>query len=78
MKMTYNPKEDTLRILFRNAPIHDSEVHQAGLILDFDQHGKIVGLELAAASKHISRPHMAAFLDTAALPEEEIVTHDGR
>jgi uncharacterized protein YuzE len=78
MKMTYNPKEDTLRILFRNAPIHDSEVHQAGLILDFEQNGKIVGLELAAASKHITRPHMAAFLDATTQPEEEILTHEGR
>ena len=44
MKVTYNPKEDTLRILLCNAPIHESEVHRAGLTLDFDQTGKIVGL----------------------------------
>lgn len=76
MKMTYNAEEDTLRILFRNAPIHESEVHQAGLILDFDQHGKLVGLELASASKHISRPHMAGLHIVPVLPEEELLTRD--
>lgn len=56
MTVTYDPDEDTLRILFRNAPIHGSEVHASGLVLDFDQHGGILGLELASASAYISRP----------------------
>ena len=70
MKMTYNPEEDTLRILFRSAPIHESETHQAGLILDFDQHGKIVGLELADASTLMSRPETLEFLNDSLLPHD--------
>lgn len=61
MKMTYDPQADTLRILFRSAPIHDSETHRGGLILDFDQQGKLVGLELAAASTLMSRPETLEF-----------------
>lgn len=56
MTITYCPEEDTLRILLRDAPIHQSEVHPAGLVLDFDQHGGILGLEIASASDYISRP----------------------
>jgi len=54
MKVTYNSKADTLRILFRNAPIHESEAPRPGLIIDYDQEGGIIGLELASASKHMS------------------------
>jgi|GEM_PF-604533 Uncharacterized conserved small protein len=68
MTITYSPEEDTLRILFRNAPIHETEVHPSGLILDFDQHGGILGLELASASEHISRPEALAAV-TAFRPE---------
>lgn len=77
MKMTYNPQEDTLRILFRSAPIHDSETHQAGLILDFDQNGKIVGLELAEASTLMSRPETIEFPTGAVLPELSERTNNG-
>ncbi|HVK04406.1 MAG TPA: DUF2283 domain-containing protein [Armatimonadaceae bacterium] len=65
MTITYSPEEDTLRILFRNAPIHESEVHRSGLILDFDQHGGILGLELASASEHVSGADALAAMTTA-------------
>jgi uncharacterized protein YuzE len=65
MKVTYNPGDDTLRILFRNAPILESETHRPGLILDYDQDGRIVGLELAAASEHLSRPYPAGLIEIA-------------
>ena len=55
MRMTYDPKADTLRILFCSAPMADTQSYRAGLTVDFDQDGKIVGLELASASQHISR-----------------------
>ena len=63
MKVTYNPDEDKLRILFCNAPIQESEAHRAGLILDYGQNGKIVGLELSGASEHMSRPYTVDFAE---------------
>lgn len=65
MKVTYNPEEDTLRILFRNAPIHESEQHRSGLILDYDQHGCILGLELAEASEYLSGSQSASLIEYA-------------
>ncbi|BDI28595.1 hypothetical protein CCAX7_006460 [Capsulimonas corticalis] len=70
MKVTYNPDEDKLRILFCNAPIQESEAHRAGLILDYDQNGRIVGLELSGASAHISRPHTVDFAERS--PEGDL------
>jgi YD repeat-containing protein len=56
MKFTYNAEGDKLHILFRNAPIAESETHRPDLTLDYDQHGRIVGLEISSASEHIARP----------------------
>ena len=79
MKVTYNPGEDTLRILFRNAPIQESETHRAGLILDYDQEGRIVGLELASASEHLSRPYPAGMIESSPLQQtKELDTVTGR
>jgi uncharacterized protein YuzE len=71
MKVTYDPSEDTLRILFRNAPIQESETHRPGLILDYDQEGRIVGLELAAASEHLSHPYPVGLIEIAPILNEQ-------
>ena len=36
MKVTYDPEVDVLRILFRSAPIDESDEDNAGIILDDD------------------------------------------
>ncbi len=56
MKITYNAHQDTLRILFRGAPICQTDRRQSGVSLDYDQHGQIVGLELATASAYVADP----------------------
>lgn len=68
MKVTYNAELDTLHILFNNAPIMDSEQHSSLLTLDYDQHGRLVGLELASASEHLSRPYPADLVETLSIP----------
>ncbi|HEY3856112.1 MAG TPA: DUF2283 domain-containing protein [Verrucomicrobiae bacterium] len=50
MKVTYDPQVDVLRILFRNAPIDESNEDKAGVIIDYDKDGNIVGLEVLNAS----------------------------
>ena len=37
MKVTYDPEVDVLRILFRNAPIEESDEDKPGVILDYDK-----------------------------------------
>ena len=56
MKVTYDPEVDILRIIFSNVPIEESDEDKPGMILDYDKHGNIVGLEILDASKRIENP----------------------
>jgi uncharacterized protein YuzE len=76
MKVTYDAKEDTLRILFRDAPIQESETHRTGLVLDYDQHGAIVGLELAPASAYVSRSQQTSLLAIQSIDAEKEKTDE--
>jgi len=61
MKITYDPGEDVLRILFSNAPIEESGEEKPGMILDYDKDGNIVGLEVLSASKRIENPRSVEY-----------------
>ena len=57
MKVTYDRDVDVLRLVFRSAKIHDSDEGKPGVILDYDQAGNIVGLEILNASKRVDDVH---------------------
>ena len=65
MKVTYDPEVDVLRILFRNAPIEESDEDKPGVILDYDKEGNIVGLEVLNASQRIENPRALDYAVTA-------------
>ena len=69
MEITYNALGDTLRILFSSAPISETNRQTSGVLLDYDQHGRLVGLELAAASRHVANPYSADMVVDAGPPE---------
>ena len=56
MKVTYDPEVDVLRIVFRNAPIEESDEDKPGVILDYDKDGNVVGLEVLNASRRVENP----------------------
>ncbi|MBP1467986.1 DUF2283 domain-containing protein [Candidatus Chloroploca sp. M-50] len=56
MKVTYDAEVDVLRLIFSNAPIEESDEEKPGLILDYDQAGNIVGIEILDASKRTDNP----------------------
>ena len=56
MKITYGPEVDVLRILFRNAPIEESDENKPGVIIDYDREGDVVGMEILDASKRMDNP----------------------
>ncbi|MGA2659516.1 MAG: DUF2283 domain-containing protein [Verrucomicrobiota bacterium] len=56
MKVTYDPEVDVLRIVFRNAPIEESDEDKPGVILDCDKDGNVVGLEVLNASRRVENP----------------------
>ena len=61
MKVTYDPQTDTLRVIFSGAPIEESDEDKPGLILDYDKEGRIVGLEVLDASKHMDNPRSVEY-----------------
>ncbi|PYK67412.1 MAG: hypothetical protein DME50_02640 [Verrucomicrobia bacterium] len=65
MKVTYDPEVDVLRILFRNAPIEESDEDKPGVILDYDKEGNVVGLEVLNASQRIENPRALDYAVTA-------------
>jgi len=65
MKVTYDPQVDVLRILFRDAPILESDENSPGVILDYDKDGNVVGLEVLNASQRIENPRGVEYAVTA-------------
>lgn len=56
VKVTYDPRVDVLRLIFRDAPIEESDEGKPGVILDYDPDGNIVGLEVLNASHRVTNP----------------------
>lgn len=65
MKVTYDPGVDVLRILFRDAPIEESDEDKPGVVLDYDKDGNVVGLEVLNASQRIENPRALDYAVTA-------------
>jgi uncharacterized protein YuzE len=56
MKVIYDAVTDTLQILFSGAAVAESDEERAGLVLDYDATGNVVGLEVLNASKRVENP----------------------
>jgi YD repeat-containing protein len=55
MKVSYDPRTDTLSIILRdNTPVAESDEDRAGVILDYDKEGNLVSLEVLDASKRVT------------------------
>lgn len=65
MKATYDPRVDVLRIIFRDAPIEESDEDKPGVILDYDADGNVVGLEVLNASQRVANPRGVEYAVTA-------------
>jgi uncharacterized protein YuzE len=64
MKVTYDAEVDVLRILFSSRAIEESDEEKPGVILDYDEEGNIVGMEILNASKRIEQPRAVEYAVT--------------
>lgn len=51
MRIEYDPEVDALYVRLSDSKIIESEQVQPGIVLDFDEAGKVVGVEVLNASK---------------------------
>ena len=66
MKVTYDPKTDTLSVIFKEGiSIAESDEDKPGVILDYDAGGNLVSLEILDASARVSEPRRIEFEMTA-------------
>jgi uncharacterized protein YuzE len=54
MRIEYYPETDSLYIELADRPGADTRELGEGLVLDVDEHGRAVGLDIDQASKHLN------------------------
>jgi len=55
MKVAYDPRTDTLSVVFRDdATLTESDEDKPGVILDYDEAGNLVSVEILDASKRVT------------------------
>jgi uncharacterized protein YuzE len=62
MKVSYDTKTDTVTVVFKEeGKIAESDEDKPGVILDYDQEGNLVSLEILDASKRVSQANKIEF-----------------
>ena len=64
MKVTYNQEVDVLRIILSDADIEESDEDKPGIIIDYDDDGNVVGLEILDASSRMTDPRTLEYAVT--------------
>ena len=63
MKARYDASTDTLTILFRDAKVAESDEDKPGVVIDYDEEGNIVAIEVLDASGQVEDPRSITFSD---------------
>jgi uncharacterized protein YuzE len=56
MKVIYDRETDTLTIIFTETRVAESDEDKPGVILDYDDKGNLVSLEILDASRRVNIP----------------------
>ena len=57
MKVIYDRETDTLSIILSDAPVAESDEEKPGVILDYDEAGNLISLEILDASTRVALPN---------------------
>ncbi|MGV2390068.1 MAG UNVERIFIED_CONTAM: DUF2283 domain-containing protein [Microcystis novacekii LVE1205-3] len=69
MKGAYDPVVDALKITSNNVPIAESGEQSPEVILDYDQWGNVVGLEILNAQERMDNPLSCEYSILTTKPE---------
>lgn len=57
MVVKYNKESDAIYIQFSDAQVFESDEDKPGVILDYDERGSIIGIEILNASEKTNQPN---------------------
>ena len=60
MKVNYDAATDTLTVILRETPVAESDEDKPGVILDYDQSGNLVSIEVLDASQRVEESRSVA------------------
>ena len=61
MKVDYDSETDTLTVSFRAGAVAESDEDKPGVILDYDDAGNLLSIEVLDASQQVEDPRAVAF-----------------
>ena len=62
MKVKYDPRTDTLSVILKeHTPVIESDEDKPGIILDYDELGDLVSLEILDASRRVTEARKMEF-----------------
>lgn len=62
MKVAYDPRTDTLTVILReNTPVAETDEEKPGVILDYDDVGNLISLEILDASRRVTETRRMEF-----------------
>ena len=62
MKVTYDPRTETLTVVLRNGVrVAESDEDKPGVILDYDEAGNLISLEVLDASERVTDARRVEF-----------------
>jgi uncharacterized protein YuzE len=65
MKVTYDQRTDTLTVILKDgAQVAESDEDKPGVIMDYDDHGNLISLEILDASKRVTETRKMEFQTT--------------
>jgi YD repeat-containing protein len=56
MKVNYDAATDILTVVLRDAPVAESDEDKPGVILDYDDDGALISIEVLDASTRVEEP----------------------
>jgi uncharacterized protein YuzE len=62
MKVVYDPDKDILQIAFIETIVEETAQIAPGLVLDYDEDGNVIGLEIRKASTKVDSPYAISYL----------------
>jgi uncharacterized protein YuzE len=62
MKVSYDPRTDTLSVILRDGvAVAESDEDKPGVILDYDEGGNLISLEILDASRRVTETRRIEF-----------------